>query len=70
MGIRSICVHFPHRHSYTMIADDSPIVLSGIAEERRLVYVAITRAQQQLFLTSILRYQGTDAIPSRFLQEA
>jgi Superfamily I DNA and RNA helicases len=61
---------FPHRRSYTMIADDAPIVLSGIDEERRLAYVAITRAQQQLYLSSLLRYRGSDAIPSRFIEEA
>jgi len=61
---------FPHRRSYTMVADDAPIVLSGIAEERRLAYVAITRAQQQLYLSSLLHYRGTDAVPSRFIEEA
>ncbi|MEO6892371.1 MAG: ATP-dependent helicase [Ktedonobacteraceae bacterium] len=60
---------FPHRLSYTM-AEDGPIVLSGLAEERRLAYVAFTRAQNFLFLTCILRYRGSDAIPSRFIQEA
>jgi superfamily I DNA/RNA helicase len=61
---------FPHRRSYTMVAEDGPIVLSGLAEERRLAYVAFTRAQQQLFLSSILRYRGTDAVASRFIEEA
>ncbi len=60
---------FPHRRSYTM-AEDGPIVLSGIAEERRLAYVAFTRAQKLLFLSSILRYRGSDAVASRFIQEA
>lgn len=60
---------FPHRRSYTM-AEDGPIVLSGIAEERRLAYVAYTRAQKLLFLSSILRYRGSDAVASRFIQEA
>ena len=60
---------FPHRRSYTF-AEDGPIVLSGIAEERRLAYVAFTRAQKQLFITSLLRYRSTDAIPSRFIEEA
>jgi len=60
---------FPHRRSYTM-AEDGPIVLSGIAEERRLAYVAFTRAQKMLFLSSILRYRGSDAVASRFIQEA
>jgi superfamily I DNA/RNA helicase len=61
---------FPHRRSYTLLAEDGPIVLAGIAEERRLAYVAYTRAQKQLFLTCILRYRGSDAVASRFLQEA
>ncbi len=60
---------FPHRRSYTL-AEDGPIVLSGLAEERRLAYVAFTRAQKQLFLSSILRYRSSDAIPSRFIEEA
>ncbi len=61
---------FPHRRSYTMNEDDGPIMLSGLAEERRLAYVAFTRAQKLLFLSSILRYRGGDAVPSRFIQEA
>jgi superfamily I DNA/RNA helicase len=61
---------FPHRRSYTMLEDDGPINLSGLAEERRLAYVAITRAQKLLFLTCILRYRSSDAVPSRFIEEA
>ncbi|HEX4208415.1 MAG TPA: ATP-dependent helicase [Ktedonobacteraceae bacterium] len=60
---------FPHHRSYTM-AEDGPIVTSGLAEERRLAYVAITRAQNLLFLSSILRYRGSEATASRFIQEA
>ncbi len=60
---------FPHHRSFTM-AEDGPVAISGIAEERRLAYVAFTRAQKLLFLTSILRYRGSDALPSRFIQEA
>ena len=60
---------FPHHRSFTM-AEDGPVVTSGIAEERRLAYVAFTRAQKLLFLSSILRYRGSDALPSRFIQEA
>lgn len=60
---------FPHKRSFTM-AEDGPIVQSGIAEERRLAYVAFTRAQKLLFLTSILRYRSSDALPSRFIEEA
>ena len=61
---------FPHRRSYTMIEDDGPINLSGLAEERRLAYVAFTRAQKLLCLSCILRYRSSDAIPSRFIEEA
>ena len=60
---------FPHRRSYTL-AEDGPIVQSGIAEERRLAYVAFTRAQKQLFLSSVLRYRGSEALASRFIEEA
>jgi superfamily I DNA/RNA helicase len=61
---------FPHRRSTTMLAEDGPIILSGLAEERRLAYVAFTRARKLLFLSSIRRYRNSDAIPSRFIQEA
>jgi len=42
-----------------------------IQEERRLFYVAITRAKEKLFITFAKRYgeNKTDAKPSRFLQE-
>lgn len=61
---------FPHKRSYTLATEDGPIILSGLEEERRLAYVAITRAQKLLFLSCILRYRGSDAVPSRFIQEA
>lgn len=61
---------FPHKRSYTLAEDDGPINLSGLAEERRLAYVAFTRAQKALLLSSILRYRSSDAVPSRFIQEA
>ncbi len=60
---------FPHKRSFTM-AEDGPIVQSGIAEERRLAYVAFTRARNLLFISSILRYRSSDALPSRFIDEA
>jgi superfamily I DNA/RNA helicase len=61
---------FPHKRSYTLATEDGPILLSGLEEERRLAYVAFTRAQKLLFLSTILRYRGTDALASRFIQEA
>ena len=42
-----------------------------IAEERRLVYVAMTRAKDEFFFTSATDYGGTRPHrPSRFIQEA
>jgi DNA helicase-2/ATP-dependent DNA helicase PcrA len=42
-----------------------------LAEERRLFYVAMTRARQELILTSARDYGGTRAYkPSRFIMEA
>jgi DNA helicase-2/ATP-dependent DNA helicase PcrA len=46
--------------------------ISGLEEERRLMYVAITRAERKLFLTEAegFNYQTkTDKYPSRFLTE-
>src|SRR5579859_5052482 len=61
---------FPHKRSYTLATEDGPIILSGLEEERRLAYVAFTRAQKLLWVSCILRYRGSDALPSRFIQEA
>src|SRR5258708_25407773 len=61
---------FPHKRSYTMLEDDGPVNLSGLAEERRLAYVAFTRARKYLLLSCILRYRSSDAVPSRFIEEA
>lgn len=46
--------------------------LSGLEEERRLMYVAITRAEKALFLTESEGYNYTtngDKYPSRFISE-
>jgi DNA helicase-2/ATP-dependent DNA helicase PcrA len=56
---------FPHQRSAT----DS----AGLEEERRLCYVGLTRARQQVFLTYAeqRRLYGTDnfGVPSRFIRE-
>ena len=56
---------FPHSRSL-----DEP---EELEEERRLCYVGITRARQQLFMTSAMRrylYGGAQMnLPSRFLDE-
>ncbi|WP_052676067.1 ATP-dependent helicase [Paenibacillus sp. IHBB 10380] len=43
---------------------------AALEEERRLAYVAVTRAKERLFITSPLHYHGKPAAPSRFLMEA
>lgn len=56
---------FPHRNSMDTLAE--------LEEERRLMYVAITRAKDKLFITSakkrMLFGQENIAIPSRFIKE-
>ena len=42
---------------------------SGLEEERRLMYVAVTRAERYLFLTSADIRKGQSNPPSRFLDE-
>jgi DNA helicase-2/ATP-dependent DNA helicase PcrA len=45
---------------------------SGMEEERRLMYVAATRAQKKLFLTESEGYSaqgGFNKVPSRFIRE-
>lgn len=42
---------------------------SEVSEERRLMYVAMTRAEQYLFLTSAGYRKGQSNPPSRFLEE-
>ena len=56
---------FPHENSLTET--------DGLEEERRLMYVAITRARKQLYLTHaqsrMLHGQVRYGLPSRFLEE-
>jgi DNA helicase-2/ATP-dependent DNA helicase PcrA len=56
---------FPH--------DNSRNETGGLEEERRLMYVAVTRARRRLYLSfsqsRMLHGQTRDNIPSRFLQE-
>jgi len=56
---------FPHEHSM--------YEASGLEEERRLMYVAVTRARQRLYLSHaqsrMLHGQVRYGIPSRFLDE-
>lgn len=40
----------------------------SIDDEKRLFYVAITRAEKELYLSSILSYNSKENIPSRFIE--
>ncbi len=60
---------FPHENSLNETHDGK----SGLEEERRLMYVAVTRARQRLYLsfaqTRMLHGQTRYNLPSRFLDE-
>jgi DNA helicase-2/ATP-dependent DNA helicase PcrA len=60
---------FPHENSLSETRDGK----SGVEEERRLMYVAVTRARQRLYLsfaqTRMLHGQTRYNLPSRFLDE-
>ncbi|MEN6483800.1 MAG: ATP-dependent helicase [Syntrophobacteraceae bacterium] len=57
----------PHQRSYNMDTDLEND--RGIEEERRLMYVAMTRASDHLHLTCSSRRRGEMMVPSRFLDE-
>ena len=40
-----------------------------LEEERRLFYVAMTRAKKKLFITYVKEKNGKDLLPSRFVSE-
>ncbi|MCK9389134.1 MAG: UvrD-helicase domain-containing protein [Sulfuritalea sp.] len=60
---------FPHENSLSETRDGK----SGLEEERRLMYVAVTRARQRLYLsfaqTRMLHGQTRYNLPSRFVDE-
>jgi DNA helicase-2/ATP-dependent DNA helicase PcrA len=52
-----------------LLKEELPLTELHLAEERRLAYVALTRAREELLCTWAGRYEGTrDWRPSRFLQ--
>jgi DNA helicase-2/ATP-dependent DNA helicase PcrA len=57
----------PHGRSFDM--KDEKKHDEGIEEERRLMYVAMTRASDFLYLTAALTRRGEATIESRFLEE-
>jgi superfamily I DNA/RNA helicase/RecB family exonuclease len=58
----------PDRLSRHGLADDVPTAVR-IAEERRLFYVACTRARRRLVVTAVAGTEGEGDQPSRFLTE-
>jgi DNA helicase-2/ATP-dependent DNA helicase PcrA len=64
----------PHSRSLADGADhDAAAIADPVAEERRLLYVGVTRAQQRLVLSSCLtrrrNRERVPALPSRFLEQ-
>jgi len=57
----------PHHRSFDREAEAESI--EGIEEERRLMYVAMTRASDRLHLTWSMTRRGESTRPSRFLKE-
>ncbi len=50
--------------------DQDKVLAEALEEERRLAYVAVTRAMTSLYISSPVFYRGKKAAVSRFLQEA
>ncbi|MGL6105105.1 ATP-dependent helicase [Romboutsia sp.] len=57
----------PHEKSYDV--NDEEIKTQQIEEERRLMYVAITRAEENLCISSPLNKYGKTAYKSRFIED-
>ena len=54
-GLEWPVVHLPHLVDGAVPSDMSLATAAGLAEERRLFYVAVTRARDELFLYAPLR---------------
>ncbi|MGL5316060.1 MAG: ATP-dependent helicase [Peptostreptococcaceae bacterium] len=57
----------PHEKSYDI--DDDETKLQQIEEERRLMYVAITRAEENLYISSPVNKYGKKVSKSRFIDD-
>ena len=57
----------PHEKSYDI--DDEDTKLEQIEEERRLMYVAITRAEENLYISSPVSKYGKKVSKSRFIDD-
>ncbi|MDQ2687390.1 MAG: ATP-dependent helicase [Armatimonadota bacterium] len=60
----------PHHRSLRWLDDDkTDLIADSIEEERRLAYVALTRAKQRVYLSWPLQHQTRSLTPSPFLKE-
>ena len=57
----------PHEKSYEI--EDEKIKIEQIEEERRLMYVALTRAEENLYLSTLKNKYGKRVFASRFVNE-
>lgn len=57
----------PHFRAIESAKEGKPL---SIEEERRLLYVGITRAEEECYVSSCLSFNGNPNKPSRFLKEA
>ena len=56
-------------HNRSLFEDGSTENQDALEEERRLMYVAMTRASDRLYLTSAMSRRGQGTLPSRFIDE-
>jgi len=62
----------PHRRALSVEEEPEALAIpnfSSIQDERCAAYVCMTRAQDQLYLSSIQQWNGQELQPSRFLKE-
>jgi DNA helicase-2/ATP-dependent DNA helicase PcrA len=61
--------HMPSFFAYRKEGDDDRPTRSKLEEQRRLLYVGITRARQEVFLTAVKNRFGKQQKSSPFLKE-
>jgi DNA helicase-2/ATP-dependent DNA helicase PcrA len=70
MGLEFKCVIVPGLNEGILLHVNSVEQLVNLEEERRLIYVAMTRAMERLIITCRKRQMGQPiSTPSRFLEE-
>lgn len=59
----------PHKNALMEVDEEQDKKETPIEEERRLCYVAVTRAERKCYISSIATYQNKALVPSVFVQE-